>query len=230
MQNLGDRMKRYEFVARRYLTTKVPVIIRVDGRAFHTFTRKMEKPFDLTFANAMIEASKIVAKNMSGFKLGYIASDEASFLLTDFEDTKTQGWFDYCANKIETISASLMSVGFNRSYPIPLTKVIVFDSRSFNVPKEDVPNYFVWRQKDWIRNSISMIGRAHFSHKQLMNKRTVEIEKMVIEKTGQKPYHTYEKMSLFGTYLLADGSETYLENVTYADVQNLIETKEKENV
>lgn len=176
--SLGYRMKSYEFVYKDSLIKKIPVIVRVDGRAFHTLTRNFDKPFDLNFINTMVSSSLYLASNMQGFKLAYIQSDEASFLLTDCETDKTQGWFDYNRQKIISISASLMTAAFNSLYKFE-ENFPVFDSRAFNIPKEDVLNYFLWRAKDWKRNSLQMYSRAYFSHKELQNKKQEDMHEML---------------------------------------------------
>ena len=116
--SLGDRMKRYERSYSHELTIKTPVIVRVDGRAFHTFTKGHEKPFAMKIINPMLEAAEEVAAEIQGFKLGYVQSDEASFLITDNDQITTEGWFGYNMSKIISISASIMSANFNRYYEI----------------------------------------------------------------------------------------------------------------
>ena len=181
--SLGERMKTYENVNRNFLTRKVPVIIRLDGRAFHTFTRKLKKPFDQGFIDAMVYAATNLAAEMQGFKLAYVHSDEASFLLTDFDSIETEPWFDYNINKMVSISAARMSVDFVNMMLTPddsrMSTPPIFDSRAFNIPKEDVSNYFLWRQKDWCRNSLQMYARSFFSHKQLINKNKDDIHEML---------------------------------------------------
>lgn len=183
MKDLGDRMKRYENVSRHYLTRRTPVIIRVDGIAFHTLLKNIEKPFDNIFITCMVEAAQILAAGMQGFKLAYVQSDEASFLLTDYDEIDTQGWFGYNLSKIVSISAAKMSSAFNSLILLQRTLIIfglgIFDSRAFNIPKEEVANYFLWRAKDWGRNSLQMYARSFFSHKELMNKCTSEIHEML---------------------------------------------------
>lgn len=188
---LGDRMKQnYENRNQTYLLRRVPVIIRVDGNAFHTLTRSMfEKPFDLHLMSWMLKAACEVADSLQGFKLGYVQSDEASFLVTDFDDLKTQAWFDYCAQKIASISASRMTGYFNSvamSSPIGQQKmngrIAFFDGRCYNVPREEVANYFLWRAKDWERNSLSMFARGHYSQKQLHKKSKGDMHEMLHKK------------------------------------------------
>ena len=113
--SLGDRMKSfYEDRSRVYLTRRTPVIVRVDGRAFHTLTKTADKPFDSHLIGVMTRAAIKTANDMQGFKLGYVQSDEASFLLLDTDTLTTEAWFDLNLQKIVSISASLMTAYFNR--------------------------------------------------------------------------------------------------------------------
>lgn len=177
--SLGDRIKEYEKATQQKFTKRTPVIIRVDGKAFHTLTKSCDKPFDQDFIDAMVMATKATADQMQGCKVAYTQSDEATFLIMDDDDENTQGWFDYKIAKIVSVSAAIMSVHFNRFYK--KTDIAVFDSRAFNVPKEDVINCFLWRGKDWERNSLQMLGRSHFSHKQLHGKKKNDIHEMLHE-------------------------------------------------
>lgn len=170
-------MKKYESVSRIQLTPRSPVIIRVDGRAFHTFTRKCQKPFDTGLIQCMVETAEKTAKMMQGFKLAFIQSDEASFLLTDFDDINTEGWFGYVQSKMVSIAASTFTAHFinsnwfrDFSNGLQISNLPTFDARAFVVPEDDVSNYFLWRAKDWERNSLSMYCQSLFSHKQLMHK------------------------------------------------------------
>lgn len=186
--SLGDRMKgNYEDRARSYLTRRIPVIIRVDGKAFHTLTKKADKPFDDSIS------AMAVASEMQGFKAGFIQSDEASFLLMDTDQINTEAWFDYNQQKLASVSAALMTGYFNNASDwheykerVKLSMVIpVFDARAFNIPEAEVANYFLWRAKDWERNSISMFARSHYSHKQLHGKgRAATLE--MLEKDGHR--------------------------------------------
>jgi tRNA(His) 5'-end guanylyltransferase len=177
MMNLGDRIKRYEKAFHHTALRRTPVMIRVDGRAFHTFTKHLEKPFDGKLIGAMCNAATEVAKEMQGFKAAYVQSDEATFCITDYDDIETQGWFDYDLSKMVSLSAALMSVHFLKNFETERTPV--FDSRAFNVPPTDVVNAFLWRALDWERNSIQMYSRAFFSHKELMHKRRPDMHEML---------------------------------------------------
>jgi tRNA(His) 5'-end guanylyltransferase len=181
MNSLGDRMKRYEQVSKGFLTPKMPVIIRVDGKAFHTFTRRFPKPFSKGLMEAMDDAAFTTALQMQGCVAFYVQSDEVTFLLTDWENHETQGWFNYNHQKIVSLSAAYMSVNFNKMIQCVTSENAVFDSRAFNVPREDVVNCFLWRMKDWHRNSIQMYARSVFSHKELHKKTLTDIHDMLFE-------------------------------------------------
>ena len=170
MSDLGDRMKgNYERRARHYLSRRTPVIVRVDGRAFHTWCRGLDKPFDKNLIRVMARSAKDVADDMQGWKATYIQSDEANFLLTDYDELTTEAWFDYCQSKVESIAASLMTARFNHHWSSVdgRKKPALFDARAFNIPETEIANYFLWRAQDWERNSLSMYCRSQFSHKQM---------------------------------------------------------------
>lgn len=154
-------------------------MIRVDGRAFHTFTRNLARPFDTDFMEAMVQSALDVAKDMQGFKAGYVQSDEATFCLTDYDTVETQGWFDYDLSKMVSLSASMMSVAFNVNFANIRGTRPVFDSRAFTIPVDDVVNAFLWRAKDWERNSVQMYARSFFSHKELHKKNRHDIHEML---------------------------------------------------
>lgn len=179
-KTLYQRMKDYEQSSDFHLPKRQAVMVRVDGRAFHTFTRGMDKPFDANLMDAMVHATVETARSIQGFKLAYTQSDEASFLLTDFDNLDSQGWFDYSFAKIVSLTASLFTAHFNMHLKPPKgTGLATFDSRAFVVPLEDAPNMFVCRQKDWFRNSLSMLAQSHFSHKQLHQKKAKDMHDML---------------------------------------------------
>jgi tRNA(His) 5'-end guanylyltransferase len=208
--SLGDRMKsHYENIPKTRLTRREPVIIRIDGKAFHTFTRGFQRPFDNILIESMQETMKYLCENIQGCKLGYCQSDEISLLITDYETINTAAWFDYQVQKMCSIAASMATLAFNRAFKdeveyvlgwaeaeslamyhaqVELTKPHIkalekgamFDARCFSIPKEEVCNYFIWRQQDATRNSIQMVGQANFSHKELQNKSCDKIQDMLM--------------------------------------------------
>jgi tRNA(His) 5'-end guanylyltransferase len=186
--SLGDRMKAYyEDRSRVRLIRRVPVIIRVDGNAFHSLTRKgFDKPFDVNLMSWMVAAATRLAEELPGFKVGYVQSDEASFFINDFDSLDTEAWFDYVVQKVASLSAAKMTGYFKASVdasPIGVSKmagrIAVFDGRCWNHPMEEVANYFLWRAQDWARNSLSMLTRAHYSHRQVHGKHGNDMHEML---------------------------------------------------
>jgi len=114
--NLGDRMKGYEGIPKIKLTKRTPVVIRLDGKAFHTLTRGMNKPFDSLLMETMQETAKYLCENIQGCKLAYTQSDEITLLLTDYEKLTTDAWFDYSVQKMVSISASMATLAFNKVF------------------------------------------------------------------------------------------------------------------
>lgn len=211
----GKRMKQYyEQISKSRLMRREPVIIRIDGKAFHTFTRRFKKPFDHVLMESMQQTMKFLCENIQGCVLGYTQSDEISLLLVDYRKLNSEAWFDYEVQKMCSISASIATLEFNRvfgekvsewndryyydsacdiedenkGYAETLLKAYskgaMFDSRCFNIPKEEVTNYFYWRQLDASRNSIQMVGQANFSQKQLQGKSCNDIQDMLHEQKG----------------------------------------------
>jgi tRNA(His) guanylyltransferase len=220
---LGNRIKRYEKTSRFVGTPRTPMIIRVDGKAFHTFTRNCKKPFDIALIEAMRGAAREVGKEMQGFKAAYVQSDEATFLLTDYDQLKTQGWFGYVYAKMISISAASMSVNFNELYSEYSggSSYALFDSRAFNVPVDDVANVFLWRAKDWERNSLQMYARSFFSHKELNKKNSIDIHEMLhgIGKNWTTDLsHTHKN----GTFITKDGDYVCDIKPTYSEINEFI--------
>lgn len=229
---LGDRMKDfYEDRYRIYLTRRMPVIIRVDGNAFHTFTRGLDRPFDGDFMTLMQETCASLCKNIQGCVGGYVQSDEISLLLIDYNTIETDAWFDYNLQKITSLAVARATMTFNglirdlvASYEAegyacsqiegcedreaicfqkanlwrPKMDRAMFDARAFNIPKEEVCNYFIWRQKDATRNSIQSAGQAVFSHKELDRKSQSDIQEMLFQKgINWNDYSVPEKRGTF---------------------------------
>ena len=208
--SLGDRMKNnYENVNRFYLTRRIPVIIRMDMKAGHTFTRGFKKPFDDVFVKTMQDTMKHLCENIQGCVLGYTQSDEISLVLTDYAELTTDAWFGNNLQKMCSVSASMATVAFNKAFNDNIIKYIdnnldadcgvtkdlteytkilinarnkgaMFDSRVFTIPKEEVCNYFIWRQQDSTRNSIQSVGQANFSQRELNGKSCNDIQDMLM--------------------------------------------------
>ena len=152
----------------------------------------------------MWETAKYLCKSIQGCKIAYVQSDEISLLLTDYDTIESCAWFDNNIQKMVSISASMATLAFNRAFrdsvhilghaantedarkyfDILEQKIdkAMFDSRVFTLPKEEVNNYFIWRQNDASRNSVQMVGRTYFSHKQLNNKSEMKSKKCFSKK------------------------------------------------
>lgn len=209
---LGDRMKdNYESRSKTFLTRRTPVIIRLDGKAFHTFTKGMKKPFDNILMETMQETTKYLCENIQGCKMGYTQSDEITLLLTDYDTLTTDAWFNYNVQKMCSVSASIATLAFNRIFEAKFREtcalrkdmfddsvdteiqkyldvlsdklyLAMFDSRCFNIPKEEVANCFIWRQQDATRNSVSMVAQANFFHSELQKKGSIIMQNMLLVK------------------------------------------------
>ena len=206
--DLGARMKAYENCYRIYLPKRQAVIVRIDGRAFHSFTKGFNRPYDALFASCMRETAKQLCENISGCVFGYTQSDEISLVLVDYKNINTEPWFGNNLQKIVSISASMATYFFKKNFEEAIrdeyfdwyttgtvndekeqllnqhtqayiNKLFVFDARTFILPREEVSNYIYLRQLDCVRNSIQLAGQAYFSHKQLQNKNCDQIQEML---------------------------------------------------
>ena len=207
--DLGVRMKTfYEQIPKTKLMRRCPVAIRIDGKAFHTFTRGFHKPFDEILIKSMQETMKYLCENIQGCVLGYTQSDEITLILVDYKKLTSSAWFDYEVQKICSIAASMATMAFNKFFrdnvgdylyenyddqyladyiktlQNAVDKGAMFDARCFNIPKEEVTNLVYWRQLDASRNSIQMVGQANFSHKELQNKSCNDIQDMLMIQKG----------------------------------------------
>lgn len=243
---LGKRMKIYEAVPKTKLVRRMPVAIRIDGKAFHTFTRGMAKPFDEVLIKSMQETMQYLCKNIQGCVFGYTQSDEITLILVDYKELNTSAWFDNEVQKICSISASMATMAFNRAfiknvdewgrltfpdwdeggtneevdtdllklndvYQRAIEKGAMFDSRCFNIPKEEVVNLIYWRQLDATRNSIQMVGQANFSHNELQGKTCNQIQDMLHELRGINWNH-YPTTQKRGSCCIRNEKEWIIDN------------------
>lgn len=181
MKNLdiGERMKyNYEQPYLYRLPLRMPLIIRLDGKNFHNFTRKMDKPFDEKLIRNMGILSQFLYDEIQGTVLAYCQSDEISLLVHNYKKLVSQSPFNNELQKLVSISAGLASACFSHLYD----KIVVFDARAFVLPEAEVNNYFIWRQLDATRNSISMVANTLYSPKQLHKKSSKVKQDMIFEK------------------------------------------------
>jgi tRNA(His) guanylyltransferase len=179
--SLGDRMKtNYENRTRAYLPRRTNTIIRLDGKAFHTYTRGRLRPWDPDLHYSLVSAAIELCKQAQGTMFGFVQSDEISLLLTDYATLSSEAWFDGNIQKITSVASSIVTAAFNSleaNYSDPFA---YFDARVFTIPDPwEVHNYFVWRQKDIERNSLSMLAQANFPHSQLHGKRRQDLHDLL---------------------------------------------------
>jgi len=197
---LGDRMKcNFEDRTRFYLPRRTYTILRLDGCHFHTYTRGLKKPFDTDLSEDIDNAIIAMLPQIQGTVFAYTQSDEISVLLTDFATPQTDAWFDGNIQKISSVAASIVTAEFNKlrwkreREHLESNSVLnahgmyegpaYFDCRTFTIPdRVEVMNYFRWRQQDCVRNSVSMVAQANFSHKELHGKSQSDMHEMLHKK------------------------------------------------
>lgn len=202
---LDTRMKTfYEAVPKTRLMRRTPVAIRIDGKAFHTYTRHLRKPFDEILVASMQATMKYLCENIQGCVFGYTQSDEITLILIDYQTLTTSAWFDYEVQKMCSVVASMATMAFNKNFTNYAETMILeglfsfdyiqalkqaegnamFDARVFNIPKEEVVNLVYYRQLDASKNSVQMVARTYFSDAQLKNKNTDEMQDMLFTQYG----------------------------------------------
>lgn len=247
---LGSRMKdQYESRTRYKLMRRCPTIIRLDGKAFHTYTKGLDKPFDEGLMKDMVQTAKFLCEEIQGAKFGYVQSDEISILITDFDKLQTSAWFDNNIQKIVSVAASMATAKLNklrlfRSFGDALDdlnvingydyeqapKLAFFDARVFQISDyEEVVNYFIWRQQDATRNSIQMLAQSLYSHKELLGKNNNELQELCFQKG-----HNWNNLSdnkKRGTCLYKmvtlDGVLNYVEYMSMSELNASVEAWSK---
>lgn len=209
--DLAKRMKDYESISKTKLMKRCPVICRIDGKSHHNFTRGFKRPFDEVYIKSMQETAKYLCENLQGVVMSYQQSDEISLVFVDYKELNTSPYFDYEIQKMCSIIASMATMAFNKFFKKEVDNLFyrpggeltfnefadyreilvkatekgaMFDARVFNIPKEEVCNNILWRQNDATRNSIEMVGRAYFSHKELHKKSCNDIQDMLMTQHG----------------------------------------------
>jgi tRNA(His) 5'-end guanylyltransferase len=178
-RSLGDRMKEnYEQAYSISLPMRMPLVIRLDGKAFHTLTRKFQKPFSIDMILWMNHTALYLCQNIQGCQLAYVQSDEISLLIHNYKHLNSNSWFDNKIQKMVSVAAGMASSVFT----LESQTLACFDARAFILPENEVANYFIWRQKDWERNSIQMLAQSLYSYKQLHKKKNDELQELCFQK------------------------------------------------
>lgn len=227
--DLGNRMKTfYEDRTRIYIPRKTNIILRLDGKAFHTYTKGLKKPFDTDLATDIDNAVIALMSQIQGAKMAYCQSDEISILITDYDKVGSDAWFDGNVQKISSVSSSILTAEFNRqriirslatpdNYQVAeysfdagivqdavMSNLAYFDCRVFTISlMEEVNNYFYWRQQDCIKNSISMVAQSIFSPKELHGKNSNAKLNMIWESTG-KGWNEYPEIHKNGRVIVKE--------------------------
>ena len=222
----------YENRSKTYLVRRMPAVVRLDGRCFRSFTKGLKKPFDDILMHSMWNTMLDLCKNIQGCVFGYTQSDEITLVLKDYNKLNSDAWFDYSVQKLCSISASMSTFYFNKhfrnivdeywnqhqfngesytlasadKYMVTLVRCVekgaLFDSRCFNIPKEETTNCILWRQQDATRNSIQSVGQYYFSHKELNGKSCNDIQDMLFTQKGinWNDLPTYQKRGVCCQY------------------------------
>jgi len=201
--DLGTRMKMYESAeAGRRLMPLLPVLARIDGRAFHSFTRGMDRPFDATFSACMVDTTAALVRD-TGACMGYTQSDEIT-LAWYADNHKSQIWFDGRVTKMTSQLAANATLIFYRAVmermPQYADLLPTFDARVWSVPTLDEgANVFLWREWDATKNSVSMAAASCYSHKQLHGKSGSDKQEMLFQKGIN--WNDYPALFKRGTYV-----------------------------
>lgn len=191
---LGKRMKGYE---RSYTDTILPkdqfVVVRIDGKAFHSYTKGMTKPFDRTLMKTMDATTLYLVEQIQGCILGYTQSDEISLIIAGDLNERSQLPFGGKVQKLASICASMATACFNRT--INTDKLAFFDARVFSIPKDDIGNYLVWRLRDCIKNSIQSYAQSMFSHKDLVDQGKADQLDMIRAKVRETKQPVWEQLA-----------------------------------
>lgn len=204
MDDLGDRMKSYEMAeAGRMLMHGLPIMLRLDGKAFSTFTKGLQRPFDKRLTDLMIDTTKFLVEQTNA-TIGYTQSDEISLCIYS-DDLKEQLFFNGRIQKLTSVVASMASAFFNRNLPNALPekadKFAYFDCRVWNVPTlSEAANVFVWRELDATKNAIQMAAQHYFSHTSLHGKHGAELQEMLFSEK-QINFNDYPSFFKRGSYI-----------------------------
>jgi tRNA(His) 5'-end guanylyltransferase len=202
--SLESRMKSYENIFRNYLSPRQYFIVRCDLRAGGQYTKDLDKPFDDGFIEDMQGAALVLCEEIQGAQLAFVQSDEISVVFTDLIGENSDIWFGGNIQKIISLSAAVVTGEFQKLRIARINKWISencrrwndeelhynikqgfkvpqFDSRVFSISQRvEVMNYFYYRQKDCSRNSIQMLARHNFSHKECQGKNCSQLQDMLI--------------------------------------------------
>lgn len=198
----GDRIKELESAsAKIVLNEEQPICVRLDGKAFHTFTKGLKRPYDERLSKAMIDTMNYLLEKTDA-RLGYTQSDEITLVYFKVANHQ-QSYFGARVQKLTSVLSSMATAKFNHEINKNISEkaesFAFFDCRVWNVPSlKDAADVFIWRQDDAIKNSISMAAHDQFGDKILIKKNSQEKKAMLLEKGVD--WNDYPEFFKFGTY------------------------------
>lgn len=219
--SLGDRMKMYEKAYSRKAMPLLPVIARLDGRAFHSWCRGLDRPFDKDFMSVMQKTTELMTGE-TGACIGYTQSDEITLIFYS-NKTESQIFFDGKLNKMTSVLASMCTAFFNKEVcnnnRLKDKPLATFDCRVFQVPTlEEAVNCLIWREQDATRNSILSVAQSKFSHKEMNGKNTKILQEMMFQKDRTNWSKDFTSQQKRGSYYQRVVSERQF---TTAELKNL---------
>jgi tRNA(His) guanylyltransferase len=200
----GDRIKEFESAAAKVMLDEdQPLCVRIDGKAFHTYTHGLARPYDERLSNAMVETMNFLVEKTDA-RVGYTQSDEISLVYFKTAPHQ-QSYFGSRVQKLVSVLASMATAKFNdvvhKTIPEKAEGFAFFDCRVWNVPTlQDAADVFLWRHDDARKNAISMAAYAYYSHKQLMHKNSGE--KIAMLKDKEIDFDAYPDFFKTGTYAM----------------------------
>jgi tRNA(His) guanylyltransferase len=201
---LGDRCKAFEMAeANRRAMRGLPLLARLDGRAFHTFTRGLVRPYDPAMSRCMIETARFLVKETNA-RVGYTQSDEITLAWYETSQSPRDYEFDGRFQKLASVLAGMASARFcqlvSRELPAKADEVPHFDCRVWQVPTlADALDVFVWREDDATKNSVSMAASAHYSERELNGKDSAAKQELLFQKGIN--WNDYPAFFKRGTYI-----------------------------
>lgn len=219
--DLGNRMKAYEAPSTgRRVFKGQPLVVRLDGKSFHTFTKGLERPYDQSLSDLMVATMKALVDRFQA-NIGYTQSDEITLVFLSEPEDRGDLNFDGRLQKIETLTASFASVYFNkhlRNYlPQKADELPIFDSRAFAVPNvQEAYHSLLWRQQDCTKNAISMAAQSMYKQSELQGKNGSELQEMMFQKGVN--FNDYPFFFKRGTFARREGVEREL---SYAELQKI---------
>jgi tRNA(His) guanylyltransferase len=204
MSALADRCKSFEAAeAGRRAARGTPLLARLDGRAFHTFTRDLRRPYDEAMSRCMIETARYLVQELNAL-VAYTQSDEITLAWFEPADSPTEYPFDGRYQKLASVLAGLASTRFYQLVlelmPAKVREVPHLDCRVWQVPAlSDAAEVFVWREEDAIKNSTTMAALAHFTDREIHGKDTATKQEMLLARGVD--WRAYPAFFQRGTYL-----------------------------